>query len=251
MLTLWRPMEHHAFCDGHSRRSFLKIGSLGLGGLSLPSLLQTQAKASSSAAQQSHKSVIMVYLSGGLAHQDTFDLKPDAPEGIRGEFRPIPTRVPGVQISELLPKIAGVLDKVALIRSIVNLRDEHSSFQNLTGFPMAQSQREGRPSLGSVIGAYRGLLTRLSHRLLTYFPRCSTVRTTARALAFWGTPINQHVWMAMTWCVLQRPENISLQRFDRRCALLHQFDQFRRQIDNADLSGMNDSYHHAARCVNV
>ena len=83
--------------------------------------------------------VIMVYLAGGLAHQDTFDLKPEAPDSIRGEFKPIATSLPGVQVSELLPKMASVLDKVAVIRSIVNLRDEHSSFQNLTGFPMART----------------------------------------------------------------------------------------------------------------
>ena len=156
MLTLWRPTKCPRFCDGLSRRSFLKIGGLGMGGLSLPTLLQAEAKATSPSSRRSHKSVIMVYLSGGLAHQDTFDLKPDAPEGIRGEFKPIATCLPGVQISELLPKIGGVLDKVAVIRSIVNLRDEHSSFQNLTGFPMAQSQREGRPSFGSVIARVQG-----------------------------------------------------------------------------------------------
>ena len=107
------------------------------------------------AARLSHKSVIMVYLSGGLAHQDTFDLKPDAPADIRGEFKPIATRLPGVQVSELLPRLAGAIDKLAVIRSIVGLRDEHSSFQNLTGFPMSQSQREGKPHFGSVIAHLR------------------------------------------------------------------------------------------------
>ena len=150
-------------------RSFLQIGGLGMGGLSLPTLLKAEAVVPQ-ASRTAHKSVIMVYLSGGLAHQDTFDLKPDAPEGIRGELKPIPTCLPGVQISELLPKIAGVLDKVALIRSIVNLRDEHSSFQNLTGFPMAQSQREGRPSFGSVIARVKGPVDTVVPPFIDLFP---------------------------------------------------------------------------------
>ena len=98
----------------------------------------------------------MVYLTGGLAHQDTFDLKPDAPEGIRGEFKPIDTKVPGVQFGELLPQLAACADKLAVIRSIVGLRDEHSSWQNLTGYPMDQAQREGRPHFGSVISRVQG-----------------------------------------------------------------------------------------------
>ena len=80
----------------------------------------------------------------------------EAPAGIRGEFKPIATRLPGVQVSELLPRTAAALDKIAVIRSLVGLRDEHSSFQNLTGFTMNQSQREGKPSFGSVIAKMQG-----------------------------------------------------------------------------------------------
>ena len=109
------------YCDGLSRRSFLTLGGLAMGGLGLPELLEAEAQATAASTAQpsraAHKSVIMIFLSGGLAHQDTFDLKPDAPEGIRGEFKPIASRVPGVQVSELLPQIAGVLDKVAVLRN--------------------------------------------------------------------------------------------------------------------------------------
>src|SRR5262249_44380528 len=105
----------HRYCDGISRRSFLQIGSLALGGLSLPALLQAQERTGSS----SHKAVIMVYLSGGLSHHDTFDLKMEAPREIAGEFRPIATRMPGIQISEHLPRLAAMMDKVAVVRSIV------------------------------------------------------------------------------------------------------------------------------------
>ena len=82
------------------------------------------------------KSVIMVYLSGGLAHQDTFDPKPNAPAEVRGEFRTIPTALPGVRISEMLPRLARCMNRVALLRSLVGWADEHSSWQNLTGAVM-------------------------------------------------------------------------------------------------------------------
>src|SRR3990172_10157039 len=112
------------FCDGLTRRSFLKIGGLVMGGLSLPELLRAEAQAG---VGRSHKAVIMVYLAGGLSHQDTFDLKPEAPREIRGDFSPIATRVPGIQICEVLPKIAAIMDKAAVVRSLVGQRDEHSS----------------------------------------------------------------------------------------------------------------------------
>ena len=119
MLTMQR--EKYRFCDGLSRRSFLEIGSSAVGGISLPEILRADEQQNSGNSQ---KSVIMVYLSGGLAHQDTFDLKPDAPEGIRGEFKPMDSSVPGVQVGELLPKMASVMDRVALVRSVVGLRDD-------------------------------------------------------------------------------------------------------------------------------
>src|SRR5262249_36797663 len=143
----------HRYCDGVTRRSFLKVGGLAMGGLALPDLLRAEEQAG---VGRSDKAVIMVYLSGGLAHQDTFDLKPDAPAEVRGEFKPIATKVPGIAIGELLPMTAAAMDKIALIRSIVGLRDEHSSFQNLTGFPMDLSQREGKPHIGSMIARVQG-----------------------------------------------------------------------------------------------
>src|SRR5262245_60367630 len=107
------------FCVGVSRRSFLRVGSLALGGLTLPQLLRAEATAAGSAGAKSHKSVIMIFLSGGPPHQDMVDLKPDAPADIRGEFQPIATNVPGIQICELLPQLAQRIDRLAIIRSLV------------------------------------------------------------------------------------------------------------------------------------
>src|SRR5947208_5502562 len=128
MLTIYGPKQR--FCDGISRRNFLKIGALGLGGLSLPQLLQAEAQ---SGVRRSHKAVIMIFLPGGPSHQDIFDLKMDAPAEIRGEFKPIPTNVSGIQICELLPRVAKVMDKMVLIRSIVGADGDHDAFQCMTG----------------------------------------------------------------------------------------------------------------------
>lgn len=151
MLTLLGPSSR--FCDGLSRRTFLKVGSLALGGLTLPRLLQAESNAG---IRKSNKSVIMVYLSGGLAHQDTFDLKPNAPSEVRGEFRPINTNVPGIQIGEHLPRLARCMDRIALLRALVGWRDEHSSWQNMTGAVMDIAKREKRPHIGCAVARVLG-----------------------------------------------------------------------------------------------
>ena len=149
MLTLLG--DRHRYCDGVSRRSFLKIGSLSLGAASVPLTLPQLLANDASKPGKIQKSVIVVYMSGGQSHQDTFDLKTQAPKEIRGEFNPISTNVPGTQICELLPLMAQTMDKCTVIRSGVGQRDEHTSWQNLTGYPMGQAQREGRPNFGSVV----------------------------------------------------------------------------------------------------
>ena len=104
MLTIFgdRPTSsNEPFCDGVSRRNFLKIGGLALGGLSLPELLLAQGQ---EGARQPHKAIIMIYMPGGPSHQDMWDLKPDAPSEIRGDLRPINTNVPGIAICELFPQ---------------------------------------------------------------------------------------------------------------------------------------------------
>src|SRR5438105_2612354 len=110
-------------CEGFARRDFLKIGAAGLFGLSLPQLLQLEAQ--SRAASPTNEtprrradSVIMIWLAGGPATIDMWDLKPGAPDGIRGEFRPIATSADGVHISQHLPHMARVMDKCTVVRSL-------------------------------------------------------------------------------------------------------------------------------------
>src|SRR5206468_8034414 len=129
MLTIYGSQSGR-FCDGVSRRDFLRIGGLALGGLSLPQILRAEAQ---SGVRRSHKAVIMIFLPGGPSHQDIFDLKMDAPSEIRGEFKPIPTSVAGIQICEHLPLLAKLMDKLVLIRSIVGATGDHYAVQCLTG----------------------------------------------------------------------------------------------------------------------
>src|SRR5438034_10217777 len=124
MLTIYGNKSR--FCDGISRRNFLKVGSLALGGLTLSQLLRAEAQ---SGIRKSHKAVIMIFLPGWPSHQDMFDLKQDAPSVIRGEFKPIATAVPGMQFCEHMPRIAGSMDKLTIIRSLVTARDNHEAFQ--------------------------------------------------------------------------------------------------------------------------
>ena len=132
-----------------SRRECLRIGACSFFGLSAGPLL-ARARATAPA-----KSCILIWLNGGLSHLDSFDLKPEAPVEIRGEFRPIPTTLEGVQICEHVPLQAKMWDKLAAVRSLVTV-DEHSDTMVMTGFPDRTNRTANRPSVGSVISKVRG-----------------------------------------------------------------------------------------------
>jgi len=144
------------FCDGVSRRNFLKIGAFGAG-LTLADMLRLQAQATDTPAPRAPsrpKSAIMIYLPGGPSHMDMYDLKPDAPAEFRGEFRPINTNVTGVQICEHFPLQARMWDKFACIRSIVSA-DEHSDSLVMTGKSQRENMTANHPSFGSVMSRIR------------------------------------------------------------------------------------------------
>src|SRR5262249_16740850 len=143
-------------CDGVSRRSFLKIGMLGLGtgGLTLADILRAEG---GTGTRSSHKAVINIFLGGGPPHQDMWEIKTDAPKEIRGEFKPIATSVPGIQICEVFPKIAAMMDKFAVIRSVVGAKDNHDAFQCMTGWTKDSLRTlGGRPGMGSVLAKLQG-----------------------------------------------------------------------------------------------
>src|SRR5437868_1119405 len=150
MFTVWGTKQ--AFCDGVSRRGFLQVGAFGAA-LTLADLLRLRAATPGRSA--TCKSAIMIYLPGGPSHMDMYDLKPDAPKEFRGEFKPIATNVPGVQICEHMPLQAKMWDKLACVRSIVSV-DEHSDSLVMTGYAERENRITNHPSFGSVVSKVRG-----------------------------------------------------------------------------------------------
>ncbi|HJZ93563.1 MAG TPA: DUF1501 domain-containing protein [Gemmataceae bacterium] len=137
-------------CEGFHRRDFLQIGSAGLLGLTLPNLLRSEARAAETGKGTRAKGVILVWLGGGPATIDMWDNKPEAPEGIRGEFKSIDTKVKGIQFSEHLPKMADVADRVSVVRSLAHTIPSHGPgtvFMTTGNKPTAALQY---PSLGSL-----------------------------------------------------------------------------------------------------
>ena len=109
-------------CTKASRRQFLRVG--GLAGIGLPQLLQMQSTLAAEGAQQD-VNCIFIFILGGMPHQDMWDLKPDAPAEVRGDFNPINTVVPGIQVSDVLPGISKVTDKLAILRSMTHGDADH------------------------------------------------------------------------------------------------------------------------------
>src|SRR3982751_4799621 len=155
MLTIGGK-SHGGYCDGVSRRDFLRGGGLPLSARSLPQLLAAEANASPDRRKR-HKAVIMIFLAGGPPHQDMVDLKPGAPSGIRGEYRPIPTNVPGLEVCEYMPRLAQMMDRFALIRSVVGAGGDHAAGQCMTGYrDLISKVQGGRPSLGAIVSRLQG-----------------------------------------------------------------------------------------------
>jgi hypothetical protein len=155
MLTIYGQRQR--LCDGVSRRSFLKIGGFALGamgGVTLADLLRAEAI---SGRKSPHKAVINIFLAGGPPHQDMWEIKTEAPAEIRGEFQPIQTSVTGIQIGEVFQRIAGMMDRFAVIRSVVGCSGAHDGFQCLSGWQRKDlASLGGRPSIGSSLGKLLG-----------------------------------------------------------------------------------------------
>jgi hypothetical protein len=155
MLTIFgRPHANGGFCDGLSRRDFLTIGGTLLGGgLALPRLLAAEAR---SGVRGSHRAIINVFLPGGPPHLDMWDLKPDAPAEIRGEFKPIRTNVPGITICEHFPTLARMMDRLAIIRSLVGSDGAHDAYQCMTGRKKTAQKVGYWPALGAWVSKVQG-----------------------------------------------------------------------------------------------
>jgi len=221
MLTLWGAREK--FCDGISRRNFLKIGALGAG-LTLADMLRLRALAGTSSTTK-HKAAIMIYLPGGPSHMDMYDLKPDAPKEFRGEFNPVATNVPGVQICEHFPLQAKMWDKLAVIRSIVSV-DEHSDSYVMTGYSQNTNRTAAHPSFGSVVSKVRGSSA-------NGVPSFVSLRgmSTGTEPGFLGIAHRPFTPSGPGMQNLRLSNGIDETRLDQRHKLLDSFDDVRREID--------------------
>ena len=164
MLDVSLGNRRHPLCSGVSRRDFVRAGALGAFGLSLPGFLASRARAAAAgpaspsvpATAPRAKSVLLVFLGGGISHHDTFDMKPDAAEEIRGKYKPIPTNVTGLRVGELLPRMARTMDKVCLVRSQSHENDHHETATNWVLSGRFGSPFGDYPSMGAVVAHEHG-----------------------------------------------------------------------------------------------
>ena len=232
MLSILGPRPVLA-CDGQTRRQFLKIGGLALGGMTLPQILRAESESAAQHGRRlSHKAVIMIYLSGGPSHQDMYDLKMDAPSEIRGSFQPIQTNVPGIEICEHMPRLAKIMDKFAIIRSLYGGPDQHASDMCLSGYPIGPGGRQSNhPSLGSAVSKIQGTVDPAIPPFVGL-----TTKTGHAPYSNPGLP----GFLGLAHAPFQpdsdglanmRLNGITLDQLRHRQTLLDSFDGFRRRVD--------------------
>ncbi|HEV2947583.1 MAG TPA: DUF1501 domain-containing protein [Gemmataceae bacterium] len=239
MLTIWG--ERQPFCDGVTRRGFLKIGAFGAG-LTLAEMLRLRASAGPTPTSRSGKSAIMIYLPGGPSHMDMYDLKPEAPKEFRGEFRPIATNVPGIQICEHMPLQARMFDKLAVIRSVVSV-EEHSDSLVMTGYSENTNRTAHHPSLGAVVSKVRGSANDIPPFVSL---RGSTIGTEPGYLGVGHRPFTPDGPGLEN---LRLAHGVNRERVTQRKSLLQTFDSVRRDMDASETMRGMDTF--AARAFDM
>jgi hypothetical protein len=241
-------------CEGFHRRDFLALGAAGLFGLTLADLLRLEARAAArgadadvTKARKRARAVILLWLGGGPASIDMWDLKPAAPETIRGQFKPIPTSVPGVQICEHLPRVASVLDRMTVVRSLYHTIPSHGPATVFMTTGNKPTPALNYPSLGS-----------LTARLLPGeqgVPPYVSFGNTAATAGYLGTAYNPFLIEgaagikggAMRVRGIQLPAGVTLAQLANRDRLLEGFDATFRELDrSADLVEGMDAFHRQA-----
>jgi hypothetical protein len=217
-------------CDGISRRGFLKLGALSVGGLTLADLLRLEAAGvAPRKAASGSKAVIMIWLEGGPSHIDIYDLKPKAPAEVRGEYKPIATNVPGMEICEQLPRQARIADQFAIVRSMTFVQPDHRPPEELyTGL-----SGKGRPALGSVVSRIQSDAGSTS--VLPPYVQLESLHDPAERLHFPGFLGDAHrpFVPGKDLNTLSPGKDLTLDRLTQRKELLRTFDQLNRDLDAA------------------
>lgn len=231
MLSIHGPATR--LCDGITRRELLRVGALSCAGLTLADVLRSRA----SASPARNKSVIMIWLRGGPSHIDSYDMKPAAPAEIRGEFRPIATNIPGIQICEHMPRQARIMDRLAIIRGIKsNDLGDHTPHYIFTGFP----DRGKRPVFGSVVSYLQpqtnGLppYVSLMYKAPGLYDNEGPTYTGPAHRPF--TPKGEGV------ANLSLAKGVSVDQLGDRRQLLKDFDTIRRDVDNGEAFAGHDAF---------
>ena len=243
MLTIYGPRSRRsAYCDQVSRRDFLTIGGMAMGGVSLASVLKAESAVGRAGGTKSggHRSIINIYLPGGPSHIDMWDPKPEAPAEIRGEFRAIQTNVPGIEVSEMFPKVAAMMDKFAIVRSLADSDGAHDAYQCMTGRKKGPRMPPGGwPAAGAWISKVQGSVNN------SIPPHLALMYTTGNRT--WGEPsdggflgvahnpfnlLGRTARSTTDSMVLQ---GITLDRLKDRDQLVRSLDNFRRDADTKGL----------------
>ncbi len=227
MLTIYGGQPGR-YCDSISRRSFLQVGGLAVGGLTLPGFLRIQSQAAT-ADRLAEKSIIMICLGGGPSQIDTYDMRPGSPAEYRGEFLPTSSKVPGLQMCELMPRQAEIADKLAIVRSMQWTEPCHQYSEICTGFP-AKAQR---PSLGSTVNRVYPGGTRRLPRFVDLGGDGSSDRRQAEAPRYVGASYRSFIPSGPALDDLSLPKSITLERLDDRKQLRSGLDHLRRKVDGS------------------
>jgi hypothetical protein len=224
---------------------------MAAGGLSLPQLLALDAHAGTG---RSHKSIINIFLPGGPSHIDLFDLKPDAPREIRGEFQPIRTNVSGIEICELFPRIAQMMDRFTVVRSIADSEGDHDCYQCMTGRRRReQAPAGGWPMLGSWVSAVQGPVNKtVPANVSLMYP--TGHRTWGEAGKSGFIPAAHDPMALVAKDPLARASNmtlqgVSLERLHDRRQLLSSVDRWRRDLDSSESFDRLDTFHQQALSI--
>src|SRR5436305_7156738 len=256
MLSFFERVQR---ADGWSRRQFLAAGAIG-GGLTLARLLQAEQAAG---IRLSHKAVINIHLDGGPPQMDMIDLKPSAPSEIRGEFNPIATKIPGVHICELLPKLAAAADKFVFIRSLVGASNLHDAFQCQSGFDAKNlASIGGRPAMGCIVGKLQATPADVAPAFVDLMQGRPLVRNSARP-GFLGPtyapfrpdisqlferPLEDKMVVELAnqgaghTTALALSQELSLRRLNDRTSLRTGLDRLRGKVDRSGMMDAVDSF---------
>ena len=249
--------QYLPLCSGGTRRSFLQVGAAAMAGLTLPNWLSLQASGAVDEKKAKIRNCITIFLVGSPGHLDTWDMKPDAPEDIRGKFKPISTSVPGVQICEHFPRMARMMDRVALIRSLhysTGASHENGQRWMMTGHDFDASNKQ--PHMGSVISKVYGSRGDLPASIILPDGIGNTGTTTphGQESAFLGSAHQPFILGSdparadFKVADLETPSGQSELRLEARRKLLHELDDAQRHAETTGTLERDTAY---ARAFNL